>query len=435
MQLSLLSSSVILLLVQLINAVAISNPSKSNGVKFKRGGNVAWDYENDIVRGVNLGGWFVLEPYMNPSLFEPFKNGNDESGVPVDEYHWTQTLGKETASKILEDHWAKWITEWDFQQMSNLGLNLVRIPIGYWAFQLLDNDPYVQGQVAFLDEALEWARNHNIKVWIDLHGAPGSQNGFDNSGLRDSLEFQNGDNTQVTLNVLAEIFQKYGTSDYDDVVVGIELVNEPLGPSLDMDALKKFYMDGYSSLRNTEGSVTPLIIHDAFQVSGYWDNFLTVAGGQWNVVLDHHHYQVFSAGELSRDIDQHISVACNWGWSAKNEYHWTVTGEWSAALTDCAYWLNGVNRGARWEGAYDGSPYYGSCEPYLQFSSWTDEHKTNVRRYIEAQLDAFEFTGGWIFWSWKTENAIDWDFQKLTDNGIFPQPLDDRQFPNQCGFN
>ena len=68
MQLSLLSSSVILLLVQLINAVAISNPSKSNGVKFKRGGNVAWDYENDIVRGVNLGGWFVLEPYMNPSL-------------------------------------------------------------------------------------------------------------------------------------------------------------------------------------------------------------------------------------------------------------------------------------------------------------------------------------------------------------------------------
>lgn len=147
-------------------------------------------------------------------------------------------MGKETASKILEDHWAKWITEWDFQQMSNLGLNLVRIPIGYWAFQLLDNDPYVQGQVAFLDEALEWARNHNIKVWIDLHGAPGSQNGFDNSGLRDSLEFQNGDNTQVTLNVLAEIFQKYGTSDYDDVVVGIELVNEPLGPSLDMDALK-----------------------------------------------------------------------------------------------------------------------------------------------------------------------------------------------------
>ena len=173
-----------------------------------------------------------------PISFEPFKNGNDESGVPVDEYHWTQTLGKETASKILEDHWAKWITEWDFQQMSNLGLNLVRIPIGYWAFQLLDNDPYVQGQVAFLDEALEWARNHNIKVWIDLHGAPGSQNGFDNSGLRDSLEFQNGDNTQVTLNVLAEIFQKYGTSDYDDVVVGIELVNEPLGPSLDMDALK-----------------------------------------------------------------------------------------------------------------------------------------------------------------------------------------------------
>ena len=71
-----------------------------------------------------------------------------------------------------------------------MGLNFVRIPIGYWAFQLLDNDPYVQGQVQYLEKALGWARKNNIRVWIDLHGAPGSQNGFDNSGLRDSYNFK-----------------------------------------------------------------------------------------------------------------------------------------------------------------------------------------------------------------------------------------------------
>ena len=96
-------------------------------------------------------------------------------------------------------------------------------------FQLLDNDPYVQGQVQYLEKALGWARKNNIRVWIDLHGAPGSQNGFDNSGLRDSYNFQNGDNTQVTLNVLNTIFKKYGGNEYSDVVIGIELLNEPLG--------------------------------------------------------------------------------------------------------------------------------------------------------------------------------------------------------------
>ena len=100
-----------------------------------------------------------------------------------------------------------------------------------------------------------------------MHGAPGSQNGFDNSGLRDSF-IQNGDNTQVTLNVLNTIFKKYGGNEYSDVVIGIELLNEPLGPVLNMDKLKQFFLDGYNSLRQT-GSVTPVIIHDAFQVFGY----------------------------------------------------------------------------------------------------------------------------------------------------------------------
>ncbi|KHC43133.1 glucan 1,3-beta-glucosidase [Candida albicans P76067] len=438
MQLSfILTSSVFILLLEFVKASAIFNPFKPNGnLKFKRGGghNVAWDYDNNVIRGVNLGGWFVLEPYMTPSLFEPFQNGNDQSGVPVDEYHWTQTLGKEAASRILQKHWSTWITEQDFKQISNLGLNFVRIPIGYWAFQLLDNDPYVQGQVQYLEKALGWARKNNIRVWIDLHGAPGSQNGFDNSGLRDSYNFQNGDNTQVTLNVLNTIFKKYGGNEYSDVVIGIELLNEPLGPVLNMDKLKQFFLDGYNSLRQT-GSVTPVIIHDAFQVFGYWNNFLTVAEGQWNVVVDHHHYQVFSGGELSRNINDHISVACNWGWDAKKESHWNVAGEWSAALTDCAKWLNGVNRGARYEGAYDNAPYIGSCQPMLDISQWSDEHKTDTRRYIEAQLDAFEYTGGWVFWSWKTENAPEWSFQTLTYNGLFPQPVTDRQFPNQCGFH
>lgn len=56
-------------------------------------------------------------------------------------------------------------------------LNHVRIPIGYWAFQVGPGEPFIQGQLPFLQKAITWAGNHGLKVIVDLHGAPGSQNG------------------------------------------------------------------------------------------------------------------------------------------------------------------------------------------------------------------------------------------------------------------
>ena len=123
-----------------------------------------------------------------------------------------------------------------------------------------------------------------------------------------------------------------------------------------------------------------------------------------------------------------------WGWSLKEESHWNVAGEWSAALTDCARWLYGVGRGARWSGNYDNSPYIGSCDPYTDVANWPSDYRTDVRKYIEAQLDAFEVAAGWFFWNWKCEDAIEWDFNRLTAAGVFPSPVTERTYPNQCKF-
>lgn len=49
-------------------------------------------------------------------------------------------------------------------------MNHVRIPIGYWAVRPKAGDPYVSGQLEFLDRAITWAGNVGLKVWIDLHG-------------------------------------------------------------------------------------------------------------------------------------------------------------------------------------------------------------------------------------------------------------------------
>lgn len=117
------------------------------------------------MRGVNLGGWFVLEPFITPSLFQQWANG----GGVVDEYTYTASLGKQEAFNRLNHHWSTWITQADFNEIASMGLNHVRIPVGYWAVNPVPGDPYVQGQLVYLDQAIGWARSAGLKVLIDLH--------------------------------------------------------------------------------------------------------------------------------------------------------------------------------------------------------------------------------------------------------------------------
>jgi len=399
-----------------------------------------YDHYDEPIRGVNIGGWLVLEPYITPSLFEEFRtNPSNDDGIPVDEYHYWSYLGKDEAMSRLTSHWDNFYTEQDFIDIKNAGFNLARIPIGYWAFETLPNDPYVSGwQQLYLDKAINWCRANGLKVWGDLHGAAGSQNGFDNSGLRDSVDFLQDENLQLTLDVLKKVLDKYSQDEYLDTVIGIELINEPLGPSIDMDKYKNDYLvPAYSYLRDTLGRDQNIIIHDAFEPFNYWDNFMTLEdGNHYGITLDHHHYQVFSSGELQRSWDERLGVTCSWGQGAASEYHWTVAGEFSAALTDCAKWLNGVGIGARYDGSFYkngvSSYYIGSCQDNENVSSWSDERKQNTRKYIEAQFDAFEMRGGWIIWCYKTETSVEWGVNQLIANGLFPQPLTDRQYPGQC---
>jgi hypothetical protein len=119
------------------------------------------------VRGVNLGGWFVLEQWITPSTFDQWANG---SGV-VDEYTYFQALGRSEATSRLTQHWNTWVTQAAFQSIAAAGLNHVRIPIRYWALNPLPSDLYIQEQLPILDNAIGWARQAVLKVILDLHGS------------------------------------------------------------------------------------------------------------------------------------------------------------------------------------------------------------------------------------------------------------------------
>ncbi|KAK6496836.1 exo-1,3-beta-glucanase [Arthrobotrys musiformis] len=390
---------------------------------------VDFNFAGNKVRGVNIGGWLVLEPWITPSLWNRWKN-NPAAG-PVDEYNLCRVLGKSVCQAELKKHWDTWITQNDFNTIKSYGLNTVRIPIGYWAFTLNSGDPYVQGQVAYLDRAIGWARAAGLKVWIDLHGAPGGQNGFDNSGLRDRIGFLQGNTATQMLAVIKKVAEKYCQPAYRDTVVLIEVLNEPMGPKLDWKKLSQFTYDGWGIIRR-EGP-TWVGYSDAFLPLPKWNNRL---GPQNKVLVDKHRYQVFSEGEVSRSYWQHFDAACSARWDFTGSNKYVVVGEWSAAMTDCARWLNGWNRGARYDGTFQSSRSYGTCNDKGNVDTMTQTQKDDLRRFVEAQLDSYEKTHGWIFWTYKTElgnRSDDWSYSRLVNRGIMPKPPGSRRFPKPCG--
>ncbi|KAG8813125.1 exo-1,3-beta-glucanase, partial [Serendipita sp. 401] len=95
----------------------------------KRAPTWGFPYGSTKVRGVNLGGWLALEAWITPSLF-------DSTGNPavIDEWTFSQYQDYNTAHTKLVNHWNTFITYNDLAAIKAAGLNHVRLPIGYWAW-------------------------------------------------------------------------------------------------------------------------------------------------------------------------------------------------------------------------------------------------------------------------------------------------------------
>lgn len=133
-----------------------------------------WDYANDRILGVNLGGWLVPEPFIAPALFEPYEN---TSSPAVDEFtlsqKWLQEGGADNLKTKMTQHYDTFITERDFASIAAAGLNWVRLPIGFWALETYSDEPFLEGvSWNYFLKAIEWARKYGLRILLDLHAAP-----------------------------------------------------------------------------------------------------------------------------------------------------------------------------------------------------------------------------------------------------------------------
>lgn len=400
--------------------------------------NKPWgSYSTRPFRGVSLGGWLSLEPFITPSLF------NTGSGLYPDEYTMCQKLGPKQASATLEKHYSTFITEADFKAIADAGMDHVRIPYSYWAVKTYPNDPYVAGvSWRYLLRGIEWARKHGLRVKLDLHAVPGSQNGWNHSGRSGSIDWIIGPdgslNAQRTLDLHSQLSQFFAQDRYKNVIAIYGLVNEP-SPTIPLGQLTSWTAKAYTIIHNN-GVLATQAMSEALRGLPPWQGQLTGYGD--SLVIDVHEYTIFDDNLLQLTHAKRINFACD-TWTEQittslnpsTGFGPTMVGEWSQADTDCTTYLNGVSTGARWLGTFAGTSQPScptkndqcSCTiANADISTFTTDYKQFLLTWAEAQMFAFEKSWGWFYWTWKTENAPLWSYQAGLQGGILPAVVTER---------
>lgn len=334
------------------------------------------------IRGLNLGGWLVLEKWMTPELYQ---NTNAE-----DEFNLLKAV--ENPEEMLKKHRDTFITETDFIWIKEHGIDTVRIPVGHWLFKA--DYPYYSAKT-YLDKAFLWAKKHGLKIMLDVHAAKGCQNGFDNGGLSGIMEWhKDKKNIDETIDFIGELCDVYGK---EEELSAIQLLNEPHA-TIDMKIIRDFYLQGYKLIRNKIGNYVAIVFHDAFRID-QWEDFFKKNTFE-NIYLDTHMYQVF--GEISREasIFKLAEFVIEKRMEKIREIKKIVpliVGEWSVGIS------------------------------FNSLQQAKDEvQKDSYHRLLgNILLLAFEEADGWFFWSYKLSEQAEkthpgWSFRKMVEQEVLP---------------
>ncbi|EJD05843.1 glycoside hydrolase [Fomitiporia mediterranea MF3/22] len=346
-------------------------------------------------QSVNLGSWYVFvhENWMTPSLFR-CASGPKSAEIDI-ATGWGNTTG---ARAVLEHHWDTFITQSDFQYLASIGINTVRLPIGFWNLgpTYCQGTPFESVAEVYTNSwsrvvrAINWAGEAGIGVLVDLHGAVGSQNGQAHSGVSDGQAnfFSNPSNQDATINVLTFLAQQLASVTN---VIGIEILNEPN----DDESLPNFYDRAIPAIHQASpaAATLPLYIHDAFNLDRYADY---VANRTDFLVEDHHSYFVFDSYDDSQSADQdtkHVETTISDQLSSASQKtrRNLIVGEWSCALVADAL--------------------KGEKDP-----------KASRQQFCQGQQQVYaNTTAGWHFWSYMKESCDtdeDWCFKNAVGNTL-----------------
>lgn len=264
------------------------------------------------LRGLNLGGWLMMEAYFmhSPNTAEQIFKKNFKKHVSA------------TALKDFEKSFRDtFIQEKDIRKIRNLGFNCLRVPFNC---RLIETKPFSYSRVGirYLDQVIAWAKKYKIWVILDLHAAPGAQNhDWHGDSLGPAHMWTNKQNRQRVYALWKYIANRYKDEYW---VAGYDLLNESV--IKDTRKLNAFYKDVIAAIRSVDHN------HILFIEGNNWatdiqclDNF-----DDSNYVLSIHNYEpidltfnfvpnlyypmrshkrTYSKTRLKRHLQQYVDIA------------------------------------------------------------------------------------------------------------------------------
>lgn len=348
-------------------------------------------------RGVNLGGWLLLEPGTAKALFSRHASGGVEAEC---EWDLMLTLRQKNAVGELRDHRENYLTIKDFQQIRRCGLNAIRLPLGYWVvLGASAGEPYLGPGLEYIDRAVAWAEECGLQVVLDLHGAPGGESAEAPCGRhqrpRSRWSWRDW-RIEESLRALEVLARRYRNS---KVVTGIEVCNEP-SPNVPTRVLCEYYNRAVDVIRGAGmhhsrvAVILPLFQRPADEVLQEWSR--VSADRHQNFCFDMHYYHCFenewngkTMAQQLRSVEEHADELRHFP---------AVVGEWSLALGLAAQQRCLLDEEAR--------ALFG---------------RTQLAAYSQA-------SHGWFFWNYTDAHSIEWNWQQCYAEGAMadiaqPGPL------------
>lgn len=253
-------------------------------------------------RGVNLGGWFVMEKWMSPL----------DSGSLADTYSVMRVLntrfGVAAQQALLKGYQQSWITASDLDNIKAAGFNTVRVPVWWGQFYPLDNVSN-SGWRADAFDMLDWLVNacaqRGLYVVISMHGVVGGQSVKDTTGqVNSNAYWGNANNQGNTAFMWWQIANHYKGN---PTVAGYDLLNEPIGAP-DAAAVYSAYDSLYAAVRSADPD--HLIYIEGSFGNWNWGMLPSPSSHNWtNVAYEMHEYQYkdMSDAGVRLGVDNQVS--------------------------------------------------------------------------------------------------------------------------------
>ena len=200
------------------------------------------------LRGINAGQILLQEGWMSPFALEPKKNEDgsyvkDKDGnLQYPEFTEEEfrrglaenpNLADYDVEELLKYYYSCFFAEEDFRIIrEDLHMNTIRLPF-YWR-NLLQDDLTRKGEeeaFAYLDWFVGEAAKQGLYVILDLHGAPGSQNGYEHSGsdVPEAKLWTDEAYVNATVDLWAYVAEHYSKTapELGKWVASYDILNEP----------------------------------------------------------------------------------------------------------------------------------------------------------------------------------------------------------------